>query len=127
MRALAWAVEERTVYFDARPRPAVEAVDLSTGLKHALQDCLYLAAARRFDVPLITADRVSATVRFRSTIGSQFCTAAKVTEPRRCEPSAPPVVGQTTHCPRLAPGRLRAELTCKRIAQWRRIATSTMA
>jgi len=35
----------------------VEAVDLAIDLKHALQDCLYLAVARRFDVPLITADR----------------------------------------------------------------------
>jgi predicted nucleic acid-binding protein len=34
-----------------------EAVELSTGLKHAVHDCLYLAIARRFDVPLITADR----------------------------------------------------------------------
>lgn len=34
-----------------------DAVEISTGLKHAVQDCLYLAVARRFDVPLITADR----------------------------------------------------------------------
>jgi predicted nucleic acid-binding protein len=34
-----------------------EAADLANQLKHALQDCLYLAVARRFDVPLITADR----------------------------------------------------------------------
>jgi len=34
-----------------------DAIELSGGLKHPLQDCLYLAAARRFDVPLITADR----------------------------------------------------------------------
>lgn len=34
-----------------------DAVELAAELKHALQDCLYLAAARRFDVPLITADR----------------------------------------------------------------------
>lgn len=33
------------------------AVQLATELKHAVQDCLYLAAARRHDVPLITADR----------------------------------------------------------------------
>jgi predicted nucleic acid-binding protein len=37
---------------------ASEAVELATKLKHPLQDCLYLAVARRFDVPLITADRV---------------------------------------------------------------------
>jgi predicted nucleic acid-binding protein len=34
-----------------------DAVELATELKHPLQDCLYLATARRFDVPLITADR----------------------------------------------------------------------
>jgi predicted nucleic acid-binding protein len=34
-----------------------EAVQLATELKHALQDCLYLALARRYDMPLITADR----------------------------------------------------------------------
>ena len=34
-----------------------EAIELSTSLKHALPDCLYLAVARRFDAPLITADR----------------------------------------------------------------------
>ena len=33
-----------------------EAVALSTKLKHALQDCLYLAVAIRFHAPLITAD-----------------------------------------------------------------------
>jgi predicted nucleic acid-binding protein len=30
---------------------------LSIEIKHALQDCLYLAVARKYDVPLITADR----------------------------------------------------------------------
>jgi predicted nucleic acid-binding protein len=35
-----------------------DAIELSSELKHALQDCLYLAMARRFDIPLITADRV---------------------------------------------------------------------
>jgi predicted nucleic acid-binding protein len=35
----------------------LDAVQLATELKHAVQDCLYLAVARRFDVPLITADR----------------------------------------------------------------------
>ena len=34
-----------------------DAVQLATELKHAVQDCLYLAVARRHDVPLITADR----------------------------------------------------------------------
>jgi predicted nucleic acid-binding protein len=34
-----------------------DAIALSAELKHPLQDCLYLAAARRFDAPLITADR----------------------------------------------------------------------
>lgn len=34
-----------------------EALDLALGLKHTLQDCLYLAAARRNNVPLLTADR----------------------------------------------------------------------
>jgi predicted nucleic acid-binding protein len=34
-----------------------DAIELATELKHALQDCLYLAVARRFDAPLITADR----------------------------------------------------------------------
>jgi predicted nucleic acid-binding protein len=34
-----------------------DAVQLATELKHAVQDCLYLAMARRHDVPLITADR----------------------------------------------------------------------
>ena len=33
-----------------------DAIELATELRHALQDCLYLATARRFDVPLITAD-----------------------------------------------------------------------
>jgi predicted nucleic acid-binding protein len=33
-----------------------DAIDLAAELKHPLQDCLYLAAARRSDVPLITAD-----------------------------------------------------------------------
>lgn len=33
-----------------------DAVQLATQLKHALQDCLYLAIARRLDAPLITAD-----------------------------------------------------------------------
>jgi predicted nucleic acid-binding protein len=35
-----------------------DAFELASELKHALQDCLYLAVARRFDVPLITADRI---------------------------------------------------------------------
>jgi predicted nucleic acid-binding protein len=34
-----------------------EAIALSTKLKHALQDCLYLAVAIRFHAPLVTADR----------------------------------------------------------------------
>jgi predicted nucleic acid-binding protein len=34
-----------------------ESIVLANQFKHALQDCLYLAVARRFDVPLITADR----------------------------------------------------------------------
>ena len=34
-----------------------DAVDLAVNLNHPVQDCLYLAAARRFDVPLLTADR----------------------------------------------------------------------
>ncbi len=34
-----------------------DATSLAIELKHALQDCLYLAAARRFDATLITADR----------------------------------------------------------------------
>jgi predicted nucleic acid-binding protein len=34
-----------------------DAILLSGLLKHPLQDCLYLAAARRFDARLITADR----------------------------------------------------------------------
>jgi predicted nucleic acid-binding protein len=35
-----------------------EAVKLSIDRKHPLQDCLYLAAARRYDSPLLTADTV---------------------------------------------------------------------
>lgn len=34
-----------------------EAVELSHRLRHALQDCLYLACAVRHDIPLVTADR----------------------------------------------------------------------
>jgi predicted nucleic acid-binding protein len=34
-----------------------DAIELASGLKHPLQDCLYLAAARRMDAELITADR----------------------------------------------------------------------
>lgn len=34
-----------------------DAIGFAAELKHPLQDCLYLAAARRFDAPLITADR----------------------------------------------------------------------
>jgi predicted nucleic acid-binding protein len=34
-----------------------DAVGLATELKHPLQDCLYLATARKVDAPLITADR----------------------------------------------------------------------
>src|SRR5262245_24965170 len=34
-----------------------EAIELSVKIPHTLQDCLYLAAALRFDAPLITADR----------------------------------------------------------------------
>jgi predicted nucleic acid-binding protein len=34
-----------------------DAIALAAELKHPLQDCLYLAAARRFDARLITADR----------------------------------------------------------------------
>jgi predicted nucleic acid-binding protein len=33
-----------------------DAIGLAAQLNHPLQDCLYLAAARRADVPLITAD-----------------------------------------------------------------------
>jgi predicted nucleic acid-binding protein len=33
-----------------------DAITLAAELKHPLQDCLYLAVARRADVPLITAD-----------------------------------------------------------------------
>jgi predicted nucleic acid-binding protein len=34
-----------------------EAIALATKIKHALQDCLYLAVAIRFHAPLVTADR----------------------------------------------------------------------
>jgi predicted nucleic acid-binding protein len=34
-----------------------EALELSLEIKHNLQDCLYLAAARRLDASLVTADR----------------------------------------------------------------------
>lgn len=34
-----------------------EAVGLSLGIRHNLQDCLYLAAAQRLDASLVTADR----------------------------------------------------------------------
>ena len=34
-----------------------DAVALSLDLRHPVQDCLYLAVARRFEVPLVTADR----------------------------------------------------------------------
>jgi predicted nucleic acid-binding protein len=34
-----------------------DAIILATELKHPIQDCIYLAAARRLDVPLITADK----------------------------------------------------------------------
>lgn len=34
-----------------------DAIELSVKLKHALPDCLYLAAARRLDASLVTADR----------------------------------------------------------------------
>ncbi len=33
------------------------AVRLSIQIKHPLQDCLYLAVARHFDAPLVTADK----------------------------------------------------------------------
>jgi predicted nucleic acid-binding protein len=33
------------------------AVRLSVEIKHPLQDCLYLAVARQYDTPLITADK----------------------------------------------------------------------
>lgn len=33
-----------------------QAVKLSAKIKHPLQDCMYLAAAKRLDAPLITAD-----------------------------------------------------------------------
>jgi predicted nucleic acid-binding protein len=34
-----------------------EAAELSLRLRHALQDCLYLAVASRYRIPLVTADR----------------------------------------------------------------------
>jgi predicted nucleic acid-binding protein len=34
-----------------------EATELSMSVRHTLQDCLYLAAARQLGAPLITADR----------------------------------------------------------------------
>ncbi len=34
-----------------------QAVKLSVECKHSLQDCLYLAAARQFAAPIVTADR----------------------------------------------------------------------
>lgn len=34
-----------------------EAVRLALAIRHTLQDCLYLAAARRLDAALVTADR----------------------------------------------------------------------
>lgn len=34
-----------------------EAVDLALAIRHPLPDCLYLALAKRFDCPLVTADR----------------------------------------------------------------------
>jgi predicted nucleic acid-binding protein len=34
-----------------------DAVKIAIEIQHPIQDCLYLAAARRFDVPLITSDR----------------------------------------------------------------------
>jgi predicted nucleic acid-binding protein len=35
----------------------IDAIDLACQIKHPVQDCLYLAAARRLDASLITADR----------------------------------------------------------------------
>jgi predicted nucleic acid-binding protein len=34
-----------------------EAIGLSLNVRHSLQDCMYLAAARRLAAPLVTADR----------------------------------------------------------------------
>lgn len=44
-----------------------DAVALSLDLLHPVQDCLYLAVARRFDASLITADRV-----FVERVGSVY-------------------------------------------------------
>jgi predicted nucleic acid-binding protein len=57
MRTLAGPAPEGIVPAGAGPGLLPDAIELASGLKHLLQDCLYLAAARRFDVPLITADR----------------------------------------------------------------------
>jgi predicted nucleic acid-binding protein len=53
---------------------------LATELKHAVPDCLFLAVARRFDVPLLTADRTFRDRGHRSMRASRASWAAMGTE-----------------------------------------------
>jgi predicted nucleic acid-binding protein len=59
MRCQHWLAELNKGLFALTPDRDLlaEAVALSTKLKHALADCLYLAVAIRSHAPLVTADR----------------------------------------------------------------------
>jgi predicted nucleic acid-binding protein len=58
-RCVAWRRHLRsgTVSLVAEQEILDDALGLSLQIRHNLQDCLYLAIARRFEAPLITADR----------------------------------------------------------------------
>jgi predicted nucleic acid-binding protein len=59
VRCADWQKRLERGLFTLTPDDALvaEAVALATELKHPLQDCLYLAVARREDATLITADK----------------------------------------------------------------------
>lgn len=66
-------VRELPTYFEqlARSTPLVpRAVAIATQISHPVYDCVYLACAERFEVPLVTAD-----ARFASTARARFSEA----------------------------------------------------
>lgn len=58
-RCMHWLERLKQGLFSLTPDQDVlsDAFELATALKHPLQDCLYLAVARKLDAPLITADK----------------------------------------------------------------------
>lgn len=50
------ALARQTITLDSTVDHFEEAIEISTTIGHQLQDCLYLAVARQYKAPLVTAD-----------------------------------------------------------------------